>query len=1287
MIKKEEQNIIVDQNNLKGIKEEEKKKELSAEEEEAELEKEKLKKLLVGSGKSVGVFQLYYTCADTTDKLMMFIGTIGSLGSGISMPLFALLFGNALGAFGDQNSAITIKNAIGNMVFQFLIVGVAMFVSYFLHGLCWTWSGMRMIHKIKEDYFKIILKQEQGWFDKNNAFEFSTKVQSQITQIEGGMGDKLGNVMMSLSMFVTGIIIGLITSWQITLVMIACLPLMVIGVMIATTFLRQGARVARKAYEKAGGIAEEVLYTIKTVSSFANYDFEQSRYNLKVEEAKFHGVENGKKTGYGMSAIFFVLYGMYALAIWYGASLIDKNTINGNGTVINGGNVLTVLFSIIMAAVSLGSCAPNLKALSEATVAASDYFELKERISELDESGTAKPHKEDIKGHIIFNDVVFSYPSKPELKILKGINIVFEPGTSTALVGESGSGKSTIVNLVERLYQADSGSIILDGMDIKSLDIQYLRSLIGYVQQEPVLFNTTIRENVIFGRTNINDTMIWNALDKAYASEFVKEKGGLDYLVGIKGSKLSGGQKQRIAIARAILTEPKLLILDEATSALDNKSEKEVQKALENVSKGVTTIIVAHRLTTIQNAHKIIAMRMGEIIEVGNHQTLIAKEGYYASLVKSQISNNNDENKRKDSLNYDNNDNDNKIQNKSLHMEDAENKNELIIAKQSNDDKNNEDQNNDNSKTKSKIPQIENARGKLFGYLKDKKALLFAGGISAACSGAIFPTYGILLAMAITALQQVDPTKILPDCSFLALMFVVLAVVAGLAQFFQNFAFGAIGETICEKLRKATFTKYLRVEMGYFDLPENSPGSLLTKLSSDTTQLNGVVLSMVGVLIQSVVCLLSGLILSLFYDWRLTLISLCFMPFIVLAGVLQHKLREGLIKADEKLDTEAGSILSESVINTKTIFSYNMQPTVINMYHNILEPARTKIYKSAIIIGILLGVGQFANFATYATVLYAGGNFITDPNATTRISFDSMIRSIFSILFSAFGLSQAQQYMGDVGKAQMAIQSLFSVLEYQSQIDSFDDSNKNKQPANNIKGTIEFRNVTFAYPTKKDLMILKGVSFTIEQGDDVAFVGFSGSGKSTIVQLIERFYDVTSGEILIDGIDIKQYNLYELRKQIGIVSQEPTLFKQTVKENIRYGNLSASDDAVAIAAKNANIGYLFEGADAGTKDSPMSGGEKQRVAIARLLLKDPKVVLLDEATSALDADTEKQVQQTIELLMKGRTSISIAHRLSTIEHCNKIFVVESGVIVEQGNHQELMQSKGKYYGLHRSQKH
>ena len=608
------------------------------------LKKNSLKFKQETTKKKVSFFTLLKSQTFPYQIFFYILAIIGSLVAGCAMPLTSLLLGDVIDGFDGSIPKEEVPGIIKKAIINFIIAGVCIFLGSLMMVFFWTKIGESFSKSLKVDYFRELMRQDQTFFDNTNTFEFTTKVEKQCKTIEMGVGTKIGLVLSAVSQFIASFIIGYITSWKLSLVITAMLPLLGLGGFFMASAMKQGTAEMR-TYEKAGGMAEEILYQIKTVSSFANFDFERERYNNFLKASTKAGIKQGYKTGFGIGFIIAVIYIAYSVAILYGSVLIYKNgeKIFNDETKeseidFGAGDVITVIFAIIFGCFSLGQAAPNIKCIYEALNASTDYFELKERKVK-GNYGKEKPDKNTLEGHLKICDLSFKYETNENM-VLNNINIDFEVKKKIAIVGPSGIGKSTLFSLIERFYNPLSGSILFDEYNIKNFDIKYWRSLIGYVPQEPVLFNTTIKENIIFGRDNlgagISDTDIKEACRKAYAMDIINSK-GLDFRVGVKGEQLSGGQRQRIAIARAVLLKPKLLLLDEATSALDNKSEKEVQKALDIVSEDITTIIIAHKIDTIKNSDKIFCFgKSGNIEEIGTHEELLQKNGVYADLYRKR---------------------------------------------------------------------------------------------------------------------------------------------------------------------------------------------------------------------------------------------------------------------------------------------------------------------------------------------------------------------------------------------------------------------------------------------------------------------------------------------------------------------------------------------------------------------------------------------------------------------------------------------------------------------------
>ncbi|KAG1939964.1 ATP-dependent translocase ABCB1 [Pimephales promelas] len=983
----------------------------------------------------------------------------------------------------------------------------------------------------------------------------------------------------------------------------------------------------------------------------------------------------------------FVIFGTYALAFWYGTKLsVDEPD---NYTI---GRVITVFFSVMIGSFSLGQGAPNLESIAKARGAAYEVYQTIDMPRPID-SSSKEGHKLDhVKGDIEFKNINFSYPSRKDVKILQGMNLKVPHGKTIALVGASGCGKSTTIQLLQRFYDPDSGEVTLDGHNIRSLNVCWLRENMGIVSQEPVLFGTTIAENIRYGREDATDEEIERAIREANAYDFIsKLPDRLNTMVGERGAQLSGGQKQRIAIARALVKNPKILLLDEATSALDTQSESIVQAALDKARAGRTTIVIAHRLSTIRSADIIAGFSDGKVVEQGSHKELMAKKGVYYSLVMQQTSD-------KPSEDLDANEDD--IEDVSegdtgeefsdietpeggeeIKMENGTLRRSLRRGseRRSSRKKKSKKSKKDKKETEN-VPEIPFTQ--ILALNKPEWPYLLVGILASLVGGAVYPCVAILFAKIIGVFAEVDPDIKRQKTMMFSLLFLLTGAVAFITYFFQGFMFGKSGELLTMRLRRQAFKAMIRQEIAWFDDNNNAVGVLTTKLATDASLVKGAAGSRLGLATNTICALGIAIIVAFIHSWQLTLLILACVPFLTAANFIQMRAMAGHTTKDQSALEMSGKISTETVENFKTVVALTREDVFFRKFIDSLNmPYRSSLCKAPI-YGVTFALAQAIPYLVNAAIFRFGAWLI----ARCYTEYENVFLVFSVIVFAAMNIGQSSSFAPDFAKAKAAAGRILMLLEKKPAIDIYDESGD--QPTN-FSGHVEFREVQFSYPTRQNVKVLQGLNVSVFQGQTLALVGSSGCGKSTTIQLLERFYDPAAGQVFVDGNDTKNVNLAWLRNQMGLVSQEPILFDCTIAENIQYGDNSrdVTQEEIEEAAKKANIHSFILGLPekyntrVGDKGAQLSGGQKQRIAIARALVRKPKVLLLDEATSALDTESEKIVQKALDDARLGRTCIVIAHRLTTIQNADIIAVVQNGVVIEQGTHAQLMTKQGAYHAL------
>ncbi|XP_028835614.1 multidrug resistance protein 1 [Denticeps clupeoides] len=1261
--------------------------------------------------KTVSVFQLfrYATCPEV---FLMILGLLCACLHGIAMPLMIVVFGqmtdsfvqsgqqlNVTGNFtlGKSSTCITppgidIQASMTRNAYYFVGIGAAVLVVSTFQVTLFMLTAAKQTRRIREKYFHAILHQPMAWFDTHQIGVLNTRLTDDINTISEGLGDKICVFVQFFSTFVAGFVVGFIYGWKLTLVIMAVSPLLAGTAAVWSKVLASFTSKELSAYAKAGAIAEEILVAIRTVVAFNGQQKAVDKYTVNLEEAKNFGVKKAITSNISMGFTQLMIFATYALAFWYGTKLsVDEPE---NYTI---GRVLIVFFTVMIGAFSLGQGAPSLESIAKARGAAYEVYNTIDMPRPID-SSSRQGHKPDaIRGDIEFKDIHFSYPSRRDIKILNGMSLKIPHGKTIALVGASGCGKSTTIQLLQRFYDPDSGQVTLDGHDVRSLNVRWLRENIGIVSQEPVLFGTTIAENIRYGCQDATDEDVERAVREANAHEFISRlPDKLNTMVGERGAQLSGGQKQRIAIARALVKNPKILLLDEATSALDTQSESIVQAALDKAREGRTTIVIAHRLSTIKSADVIAGFSNGTVVEQGTHKELMAKEGVYYSLVMQQTSGRQNEEQEEEEDEEEESDGETMEYSSDMEMkeevlEDVQIENggacrasmRKSISFQRNPSKRRSKKRRSKKKDKKKEEKLpEVSFSKILALNKPEWPYLTIGMLASFVGGGVYPCVAITFAKIIGVFSETDPEVKRQKTLMFSLIFLLIGGVAFVTYFLEGFMFGKSGELLTMRLRVQTFKAMMRQEIGWFDDNNNAVGVLTTKLATDASLVKGAAGSRMGLATHTICSLTIAVVVAFISCWQLTLLILAMVPFLTGANFIQMRAMTGHASKDQSALELAGKISTETVENFRTVVSLTREEVFYRKFMDSLsKPYRSSLLKAPI-YGITFALSQAIPFMVNAAIFRFGAWLI----ANCYTNFENVYLVFSVIVFAAMNIGQSSSLAPDFAKAKTSAQRILSMLDMKPAIDIY---NQEGHKPTDCVGDIEFRGLHFSYPTRQNVKVLQGLDVSVRPGQTLALVGGSGCGKSTAVQLLERFYDPAAGQVLMDRYDTKTLNLAWLRSQLGLVSQEPILFDCTIAENIQYGDNSrvVSLEEVEEAARSANIHNFIAGLPekyntrVGDKGTQLSGGQKQRIAIARALVRRPKVLLLDEATSALDTESEKVVQRALDDARLGRTCITIAHRLSTIKNADVIVVIQNGRVCEQGSHAELMARQGAYYAL------
>nr|XP_036584019.1 ABC multidrug transporter mdr1 [Colletotrichum truncatum]KAF6793278.1 ABC multidrug transporter mdr1 [Colletotrichum truncatum] len=1139
-----------------------------------------------------------------------------------------------------------------------------------------TITGERITTKIRERLLAAILEQGVGGAMDIGSGEITTRLSAGCDLVQEGISSKLGRVLAAFAGVIAAFCVAYSRHWKLALMMSSGLIAFALTGATGAGIMKRFTDRSTSVQGEASGIAHEAISGISFVMAASAQDRMAEKYSSTLKAGHKPAILSRALADVTVAVITCIATLLFALAFWQGSKFFAA----GEADI---GDIMTVLLAVLLGTASLGLVAPNAQALTAAVAAASHIFEIINHPRVIDSTSDEGEKPEVVEGSISFKNVNFAYPTRNDVEVLKGLTVTLQAGKTTALVGASGCGKSTIINLIQRFYDPTSGTIELDGKSLSGLSVRWLRSNMAAVSQEPVLFNATIYENIAFGLRKTmktytleeEKTLVFQAARSAHAHEFIMAQDrGYGTMVGDRGGLLSGGQRQRIAIARAMVSDPKILLLDEATSALDTTSENFIQAALTAAQRDRTVVMIAHRLSTARNADCIVVLDGDGVAEQGTYDELMALRGVFFKLASAQGADK--QHREAKDLNLTTSD--------SFKRRNAAKKSQSSYGHDS--DRLSAVRNDDsvNVPLGASAPAEQLAGGQytrnevirfVAQYNSKSPYLCIFGLFWAVVSGSVSTIQSYVLAQAITAFSE---SSVRPgftsNINHWSLMLVVIAFVQCVSSIARGFSLAVCTERFVLRLRRAAFSLIMQQSMSFFDAEGGA--SLTTFLSTLASDLNGLGASLMGTFAVGLVGLLSAVGLAIGINWKLGLAFSATVPALLASGYLYGAFASKREQQSRQFYAEAVSRASEAIDCIMTVASLALESHVKESFHNSLLEMRHRSMKTAHKACCVYAVSQAAQYLCFAGCFYYGGWLMADKQATMMqffVCFNAVVTST-PAMGSCFG------FLPDVHKANQAVRILMGLLHKRPLIDASSDGGLVVEASS---GKLNLDKVTFWYPSASGSPenTLNDINLSVHYGQFIALVGPSGSGKSTILSLLERFYDPQAGSVSHDGKDIRLLQLKSLRRHMAFITQETVLFSGSIRDNLLLAAPDSTavteemlDNAIRAAALGDVIDSLPQGLNTrvGYRGTSLSGGQRQRIAVARALINNPSILLLDEATSALDTVSERIIQDAISKAGKGRTTVAVAQRLSTIKEADCIYVVEQGSIVESGTHDELL---------------